>query len=500
MQRHHATSPTATKEATVAPPPSPVSHRGTVRRRQAIFVAGALFSTFLVFHGDGAMINNGDYWRAAVYFRIRIPDWQPTLAVAPLRSGLWKPSGPPSSLLGDAGWLVAKGMDLVGARTLHLVVIALVLATLYYVGVALAAQGLRSRQGVVTAVVFTVLFALLGFYLRSFYAEALVLVLSPWLFWALIQLRTKQRWWPVAAVMVLLLLTTDEVAVTVPGLLLVLLVMARPEPRKAVLIGLCGLSMVLTLSFMAWESNHLNLYQANSYDRLYNGVGLSLGGVATWPSANLENPSAFLTAHPGRVPRNGCGHISPIAWRYLGTSFSPTGAALAARAAVAGRRSSVGRLESTLVTSSNWSALAADTLACPRIAMDVAANANVLALRLNYDVHYIRPWSTHVDWPTRLFLALQGAVLRHLGLVLAACGAGVLVALKTWRRRLVTAAVLAWLPIGIVLGDGYYEFAKHLSAIVMLAPVLWLVVRRDCYGAARARPPAMVPETEREQP
>lgn len=191
----------------------------------------------------------------------------------------------------------------------------------------------------------------------------------------------------------------------------------------------------------------------NSYNRVFNGIGWTTQGVSSWPVNEFFARIQYFEAHKAQLERYSLSAEPIDGVVLMGTSFWPYGQdlfdqdknpelAYQARVAV-----------STLSYAHQmWSHGIGSLL----------ASVYQVALHSDYSLHYLKG--------TRQgFLAYRDSLLSKLGYVLAGLAITMLVLCRTPVHLLLLGTVVV-APLFVFVGDGYYEFEKHLIPYFMVLP------------------------------
>ena len=212
----------------------------------------------------------------------------------------------------------------------------------------------------------------------------------------------------------------------------------------------------------------------NAYNRFYNGIGWSAQHVADWPTTNFTARFRYFYAHLDEMQARSANWEPIRGERFLGTSYYPTGRALADTPAP--DREHRHALLRTLVEQGT----------IPKYLQYLASHPTLLAEHLTsiwritwnseYRLEYLRTQQHRgAAWAER-FVAVRDTPLRHLGVLFLLAGLALLLLATTYSWMLVVAFWFLGAPLFIVFGDGYSEFERHLMPYVMLTPVVGLAV------------------------
>jgi hypothetical protein len=458
----------------------PADTRGRRRVAPRGFVLAALVSSALVWFSEDALVNTGDYWRVTPFLHIRVPVGSSALFGYRFTATQFAWSHQlPGSLLAVVAWTIYHVVHGVGLTGFVPSALFLTEYLVYFVGVYLASNRLKERKDLATAACFFALFFVLGFMLRSFYEESLILMLSPWLFFGLTQLKERGRIAVFFAAAVLMILSKEQMAVFAP-MFLVLMVLYLPKTRRNFLrTAAVGVVFAGGVAVMAHESSVFQLSTSNSYDRTFNGLGFAMGGVASWPTNSNYPTIEYPLEHPSAIPRNSCGAIPSRAQTYLGTTYYPTGVNLYDTAYGPHGTAAERATYTGLLHDSSLKSYATYLVRCPSLVPKLAYNAVAEALKVQYDVFYIRRIPKDLSFPFSAFNWVHNQVLRYLGWIVAVLLLALLaLARGLWRRVLLVVSYLAVI-ISVVVGDGFLEYEKHLLTTLMLLPLVWFFAREE---------------------
>lgn len=208
----------------------------------------------------------------------------------------------------------------------------------------------------------------------------------------------------------------------------------------------------------------------NSYNRYFNGMAYSMAGVSSWPAHDeaARRQLAMQTVRPEQVRFPADAYD---ARQYWGSSYWPVGDSLAP----AQRDYLASHLRPWF-----WSTARANPGHAFRLLSEPVATAATADFRLLY--------LFHSNLPPALLAPYQ-LLTRHLGALglLAICLSLFIAARRRDGRHLLYGLFLLGYPLLVVYGDGYYEFEKHMFAVVILSIVFPIAQLTAGQGLARRR-------------
>ena len=431
--------------------------------------------------GYGPMINSGDWWRICPSGHFTAMGWQPLQETYPLSAKGAVPSSVLALLVQIGLWLQLAW----GSQVYWTPLVFIALCAMFLGGCLVAARacGTRADHWALASVI--LVGALYGFYFKSFYQEATTLALLPWFLGGLFALR-EGRPGLFVVVTCLMLGSKVENLFVIPIALAALALHAYPRKRTWLAVALLGIAATAGLSFLV---QHGPDYRTpNDYNRYYSGIGWSSMGLEDAPPRTFDAMRRYAYA---RLPKS-LGKPEAMPSRdaeLMGTTYWMTGYDLSVLAA-AGSPADKARFREIVDRGSLGNFLgyfARNPGALPGYLWAPLK----LAVRFDYDLSYIRTEASRTAGAWSWLRAADEFVLARLGYLLLGAFAAALLAAA--RRRSLRGALLAGYfflgaPLFCVLGDGYYEFEKHLTSLWFFAPlVVFLCVTDFAPGASGER-------------
>ena len=404
------------------------------------------------------MINNGDYWRVTRGL-IDFAPWSPihTCLEYNFKSRL------PGSTLGVFFIVSVWIAELFSAECFNLSVYFTALYFVFLSGCLFALY--INRANLVPIFLCSIIAVLFSSFFLSFYEEIAVLIAVPWLIGGYSIFAKKGGMTCFVFSACCILFAKVQMAILLP-LLLYLVFDARKNKTTKPKVLLFGAAVLIASSAAAFNAKAGNK-TPNSYNRLYNGIGWSLLGVTSWDKATFsERHHFFYTDRPTLESGTRVTNLPPELLPLLGTSFWPTGSDIFSNKQDFGVDKS--QLEASLKPSFYLKLLFADGI-FPKFLTSVYS----LTFQSQYSVSYLLSEGER----ERRFSITKTMILGWAGLAFFT-----LTILGLLRKEPIAylAAVLSLsMPLVVVLGDGFYEFEKHMVPFFMALPIIFIPVRKQ---------------------
>jgi hypothetical protein len=210
---------------------------------------------------------------------------------------------------------------------------------------------------------------------------------------------------------------------------------------------------------------------ANAYNRLFNGIGWTLQEVQSWPVNSFTQRLDYFYSHQKTLQaplQNTELYSGQALW---GTSYWPTGLALL----TSGNDPQWQQIKALLTPIT----FAKYFYHHPQWIVQYLTSTAAVFVSSDYSLRYLKIKSNHSQSNAS---QIQSALLLLNDVLLASCAIlycllMIRVALSRTRfGRLVAIATLLFSPLAIVLGDGYFEYEKHMMSFFMCMPILLLLI------------------------
>lgn len=435
--------------------------------RKVIFVIGALVLSVINWMAEGMLSNNGDFWRVSRLLRLSFPTGEVASTSWPFENG---PTHHAATLFAAVCRIIDIALKPFHLESFNMLWLYVPLCLMYFIGTFLATNYLRSRSDVIVGILFIIVFAIYGFITKSFYEESLLLILAPWLYWAIRVFHQSNKVFPVLVVGFLVVATKQQSMALIPAILAVMFFKSRWNRKTAVQVFAVLTALTIAALTLNIRIGVFRYTDANRYDRLMNGVGAAMGNIAFQHGSHSDEWRGAMTdnrgfANPSVTGRDSCQAIPPDVRQYLGSANWPLGIDLQRNNAIEYEK---------IIHAGRWSSFFKVLGTCPVPSTKLLVNMTVGAVRTDYRMDYIRTQrSDHIL--LRPFIWIRDACLHFWGWGMAFLALLTLARLRSWKHRLAGLSCFLMLPFGVIAGDGFYEFEKHTIVFIGFFPLIYLL-------------------------
>ena len=257
-------------------------------KNKLLLPIGLLIFFLVISSGFGPMINNGDYWRVIASAGFVIPDWTPLQDFYHFNHHYHYNYTTLGAI--TLAWSVLL-VDL-GASGYYTPLIFITLNLIFFGGVFyIVNRSSFCLYNASVAFIFLVFYAIYGFYFKSFYEEAAILAITPWLYGGM-QNISKRDFLLFNLASIAVLLAKVQMIIMAPFLLGFILLYGEKNKDKKKILFTCILIVLASLLSMKREA-WVSMY-ANTYNRYYNGIGWSKLDSYQWPAQDFNGRRSFL--------------------------------------------------------------------------------------------------------------------------------------------------------------------------------------------------------------
>jgi len=299
--------------------------------------------------------------------------------------------------------------------------------------------------------------------LKSYYEEAVILSLVPWMAVGLRNLFVSRKSGLFAISCVLFFYTKAQMIAVLP-LALIALYLGYRNGKLA--WKNFAIALVITSSALLMNLSKSGFSTVNSYNRYFNGIGWSVQEVGEWPAFNYSDRQEYFKQNQMALQKLTSG-LEPIdGFSLMGTTVWPDGMRFFLKAGIVTNHEYIQRF--------GLSAFLNALVSSPDILLNIATQSIKVALVSDYNLSYLSSGLGSSD----IYYYLKRPIAEWYGIIFFA-HLLLFFSLKRIPSRweILIAALYLALPLAIVFGDGYAEFEKHMVPFMMSAPLYYLTVR-----------------------
>ncbi len=415
------------------------------------FLVAATLLTLLAMEITDPALNIGDFYRVLELMFLYLPDMAvPGDCMAYTEMDQVPGPKPALALFGA---LVA-GLDRAfGSQCLSIDLWFLSLSAVYWLGSFFAIRGARGVNLLLRCLLLLIVFFVFSGFLKSFFEETFLIALVPWI--ALLAGQKSPSLWLFAPVVFLALISKSQAVLFAPVFSYIaarMYLASRSVVRTSLAVSVVALGCGYTL----WYSYSIGNNVFNSYNRIYNGIGWARLDVGNWPTVGYGEREFYFAQNQDAFMADTESMCAPGNLNLMGTSFWPTAFEL--------QRNPV------VITGDYDTAMFLDELGFDEFFSCFAQELSPTDfLRSIYQVflksdYRLETIILHSADGLMLGYAdeLRQWLLRYLSILLAAASVLIVMVYRDIGPSSVTAYLLLASPVFVVLGDGFFEFERHM--------------------------------------
>ena len=359
---------------------------------------------------------------------------------------------------------------LLGFDGYHTSFVYYTLVALFFSPLIVAINKEKSPQNYLAVASFFLLYLLYGFYFRSFYEEAAVLAFAPLLYMGVLELQ-KERYFAFSFASFFIILSKIQMIFIAPMLIGILLFFSDASLKKTKINFI--ILVIIAASFLSISRADIGLKEANQYNRYYNGIGWSLQkvyqwdlqSIDQWPDNTFMARKTYFYRYQNLVQQSTQLYGEPL----LGTTYWPTFYDASEKAKSQNENLDNSRDLTTMLSNSSFEKYLSFFAQNPYVIIAYIKNIFAMTLISDYSLSYYI--QSHRSFFYFIF-TLSTNALRFAGYAYFAFFALILLNKPhKWSYFLVSYYFLG-APIFTVMGDGFYEFEKHMNSYLILLPVV----------------------------
>lgn len=409
------------------------------------------------------MRNNGDYGRIGFQVFVLPNSWNSSFLCMPfgtVKFAEWMPLST-GAIYGSLIAFISMGL---GASCFSIHFYSLGLSVVYFLGVYQGYQQIsRERTALIVVMVYLVFYLIFSYVFQSFYEEALVLALSPWLLYTYLVLLNQKHYLPFAIVGCLLVFCKAQMIFILPIVILPFFVEWTNSFKTKYLAAkvLALIFLVLASATVSFKKNDIHGFSImNAHDRLFNGVGWVLQGVTSWPGSEFNQRLAYFQENRVTLQERSK-EYEPIAqMKLMGTAYWPHGWDLQSAP-----------FQKKLAVSPMTRYYTNFFMNHPLLIPKILGTISVITFQSDYGIVDIKLYQDQNIGV--LFVAkIMNRLFQYFGAIFILLGIIGFITLKPlWQKMSVTYFTFG-APLFVVAGSGFAYFEQHMLPYFMLMPVL----------------------------
>ena len=302
-------------------------------------------------------------------------------------------------------------------------------------------------------------------YLKSLYEEGLVFALLPWVVLSSDRLRQSRKVLGFTVSSALLILAKTQLILFLPAMLWAIFFYSQRLKLSSLKIICVGGILILAVSGSLYQKLKQEDSLVNAYNRLFNGIGWSMQSVHTWPANHFIARLKYFSSHQNELQElTKSAELIPNQ-NLWGTSFWPKGVELL----TSGNDPLWEQIEQHLDPKSFLEFF----YSRPGVLAQYVQNGVMIFITSNYSFSALReigPSTFSARLEIINYYCLQAVIWVYS-----------LLFLHFWVSRKGFSLILGMLiiigaPFAVLVGDGFFEFEKHLTSFWITLPllVLWI--------------------------
>jgi len=413
----------------------------------------------LIYLYQAPLLNNGDYHRT-VHELVQIPAYIGLdHACLPINPDRFFIPHSLASLVFEFNVIIASVFD---STCWNLQGYFLLLSAIYLYGLYRCFVNqlpLLSLLGLIAALLF------FSPFLKSLYEEGLILALLPWVVLGIDQLRTKGKMLRFIISCALLILVKAQLVLLAPVVLYTIIFYGIRLKASSAKIFCATAMLVLAVVGSLYQKHMQADGIANAYNRLFNGIGWSMQEVHAWPANRFGERLKYFSNHQFQLQeKTNAVELFPNLTLW-GTSYWPTGLELLTSGNDLRWQQIEEKLKPTFFLKFIYKH--------PDVLAQYFQNGVLIFITSNYAFGALQEIQPSM-------IGAQLAAINHYGLQTIIWIYALLLIYflitRTGFGRILVMTIFLGVPFAVILGDGFFEFEKHLMPYFLTLPLLLLFI------------------------
>lgn len=440
-----------------------------------IFILSYIVCCFCLFlsFSQGGVVNNGDYGRVTHSMAITTEGFKPLNKKYTIQKKADAIKELPTSSLGIIGYSLYKITYFWGGKEINVDYIKIFLYLLFLIGLTLLVKDSYIFFDLIINISLTFVILSYGFLMNSLYEEAIVIAIVPILIYSLKKLINQQAFFPFLFFSSILIASKSQMLFVLPLILLPFFLSIKPRNRHKILFS-CAYIFILSFSYVVLSNFvYKGVKEANNYNRFYNGIGYSVQDVASWPANHFHERLDYFYTNQKILQIYTNKYFSKDIQNLAGTSYWPTGDNMRKSIndiSTSDSEKDVLKNKIEVANSKNYINM---YFTNPQLIYSVSKNAIMTAFHSEISLKYLRNPNEVSDAFTKSSILMSANLYKLIVLI------NIVIFFYLYKRFfLILCALYVSLgfPIFVVLGDGYYEFEKHIVPYIILYPFFCMIL------------------------
>lgn len=299
--------------------------------------------------------------------------------------------------------------------------------------------------------------------MKSYYEEALLIPLIPWMAFGLRDLFESNKGLLFTISFALFFYTKNQMIGVAPVALLALFLAQRKTKYSGKYVLMAG---AIIASALLMNLSRSGFWMVNSYNRFFNGIGWSVQNVAQWPASSSLDRKIFFRQNKAALQKMS-NHLEPFTnEKLMGTSVWPDGMSFFIRSGIVNKPE--------IIHQFGLSAVIRVMVTDPGVLLKLVTQPLKVTFISDYNLDDASSGSSSAGFLYFLKrnLAKVYGIIFFLQLLFI-LGPN----RKPTLQSLLVCALYLILPVAIIFGDGYIEFEKHMIPFFASGPLYYLLAR-----------------------
>ena len=399
--------------------------------------------TYLSYH-QYTVINNADFYRVASSLHIKVPSWTeiyPDIYFPEPMDRYTSFFRVPDTTYGFITYFVRNYNLIFDIDYVSLSTIKCVLYLIFITGTYLLIFQRKTNLPVVLSFIVSLPYL---YILNSLYLEATVFAFMPWLVWSV----NSKKSFLFVLFSLLVVISKAQMIFILPFSVLILVLKEQHKIRR---ILWSALLIIPSLYFVTKQSKEHS--QPNTYHRLYNTIGYTVMDVENWNENTFKKRYAYFYKNQDSLQKNHKTINITEKINLLGTSFWPTG------------QETLKHYTAQQLHINNNNFFFSQLFYNPILILKIVKSSFLTASKADYSLEYLVKSNTNSSFVIVSKNITSIAYIIFITVLLI----GNFIKFNNYKITY-TICIIFGVPFFTVVGDGYFEFEKHILPYIFLLP------------------------------